>query len=202
MPGRGAVGYLRGRHPEEDWLQGSDAHKDPRWRELIEAEATRVYAYGRWEALYRRVYDSELVWGEGEPASKKKAGGSRGGEGPNHRALRLRVMREPHLVRRGLRSKMAKTEVELLSGDRVDVVCYHPSMTVAIEVKSNDSDWADLQRGVYQCVKYRAVIVAQDQRRNPKVEAWLVTERRLPGGLRALARREGVRTKVVSISGQ
>ena len=93
---------------------------------------------------------------------------------------------EPGLVRRGL------------SGDRVDVVSYARDRTVAIEVKSRDSNWADLRRGVYQCVKYRAVLAAQDIRRNPIVETWLVTESPLPGDLKALARRLGVRTRQVA----
>ena len=72
-----------------------------------------------------------------------------------------------------------------------------PPRTVAIEVKSRDSDWADLQRGVYQCVKYRAVLEAQDIRRRSVVESWLVTEIPLPSDLRALARLLNVRTKVL-----
>ena len=101
-------------------------------------------------------------------------------------------------MERGLSAETAETEVELPSGDRVDVVCYHASRTVAIEVKSNDSDWADLHRGVYQCVKYRAVLAAQDIRRDPKVHAWLVTEEPLPDDIGAFARRLRVRTRVVA----
>ena len=73
----------------------------------------------------------------------------------------------------------------------------HGGGTVAIEIKSKDSDWADLRRGVYQCVKYRAVLAAQDIRRDPRVECWLVTEIPLPGDLKSLARRLGVRTKAI-----
>lgn len=197
VPGAGAVAYLRERYPREDWLGRRGAHKDPRWRDLIEAEAELVYAYRRWDALYRQVYGSGVPRGTGERVSAARAV-SRGGEGPNHRALRLRVAADPGLVQRGLRAEMAETEVELPSGDRVDVVCYHASRTVAIEVKSSDSDSADLNRGVYQCVKYRAVLEAQDIRRHPRVLAWLVTEEPLPDDVRALARRLGVWTRVVA----
>ena len=76
-------------------------------------------------------------------------------------------------------------------------MAYAAARTVAIEVKSRDSDWADLRRGVYQCVKYRAVIAAQDIRRKPVVECWLVTEEPLPSDLKTLTRLLGVRTKVV-----
>ena len=149
---------------------------------------------------YRVVYGHRLPAADENLTGKERDGTGRGGgEGANHKALRLKVTREPSLVRRGLRPESTETEVELLSGDRVDVVSVAKDGTVVIEVKSRDSNWNDLRRGVYQCVKYRAVIAAQDVRRKPTVESWLVTETKLPGELLALARRLGVRTKVIRV---
>ena len=167
---------------------------------LIEEEAARVYAYPHWDELYRKAYNSRLPPSDNDPKGKEKDGKrhGRGGEGANHRALRLKVLRNPSLVRRELRPEATNTEVELLSGDRVDVVSITEDRTIAIEVKSRDSDWADLRRGVYQCVKYRAVMKAQDIRRNANVESWLVTETPLPEILKKLARRLGVQTKAIS----
>ena len=200
LPGAGAAAYLRKRHPGKDWLRRKEAHRDKRWRALIEEEARRVYAYRRrrWGELYRGVYERDLEEEQPDSPAGKDTSTGKGGEGPNHRALKLRVAREPDLVQKELREDIARTEVELLSGDRVDVVCYADDRTVAIEVKSRDSDWADFRRGVYQCVKYQAVLRAQDIRHDPNVQAWLVTERPLPGDLKELARRLGVRTKVVA----
>lgn len=200
LPGAGAAAYLRKRHSGKDWLRRKEAHRDKRWRALIEDEARRVYAYRRWGEIYRDVSERglELLKDQPDsPAGKDRSRG-KGGEGPNHRALKLRVFREPDLVQKGLRADIARTEEELLSGDRVDVLCYADDRTVAIEVKSRDSDWADFRRGVYQCVKYQAVLRAQDIRHDPNVQAWLVTEGPLPGDLKELARRLGVRTKVVA----
>ncbi len=199
LPGSGAVGYLASRHPNIRWLRSDGAEKDPRWRELVEAEAARVYAYDRWSEVYRLVYGRRLPGADDDLRGKERDGTGRGGggEGVNHRALRLKVKRQPNLVRRGLRPENTETEVELLSGDRVDVVSVAKDGTVGIEVKSRDSDWNDLRRGVYQCVKYRAVMAAQDVRREPAVECWLVTETELPGELKALARRLDVRTRVI-----
>ena len=198
LPGSGAVGYLANRNPDLRWLRRDNAQKDARWRELVENEAARVYEYARWKEAYRLVFGRRLPAADEDLTGKERDGTGRGGgEGANHRALRLKVTREPSLVRRGLRPESTETEVELLSGDRVDVVSVAKDGTVAIEVKSKDSNWNDLRRGVYQCVKYRAVIAAQDVRRKPTVESWLVTETELPGELRALARHLGVRTKVI-----
>ena len=199
LPGSGAVQYLADRYPGRRWLRNEDAHKDNRWRDLIEKEAARVYGYKHWDTVYQQIYDTPLPALNESPEWKERHGKRRGGggEGPNHKALRLRVTKEPSLVRRGLRPENTDTEVELLSGDRVDVVSASNDGTVAIEVKSRDSDVNDVERGVYQCVKYRAVLEAQDIRRKPIVESWLVTETPLPGELKALARRLKVRTKVI-----
>ena len=198
LPGSGAVGYLAKRYPNRRWLRGEVACRDRRWRNLIEEEASRVYAYRRWEIVYKQVYGSLLpvpVREEVRGSNRRHSG--RGGEGPNHRALRLKVTGNPSLVRRGLRPEGTDTEVDLRSGDRVDVVSIIGDRTVAMEIKSKDSDWTDLRRGVYQCVKYRAVLAAQDIRRDPAVECWLVTESPLPGDLKDLARQLGVRTKAL-----
>ena len=200
LPGAGAVGYLANRYPARRWLRGADAHEDHRRPDLIEEEAGRVYAYLRWEELYCEIYKARLPIPDDDVVGTERDGTRRGGggEGPHHRALRLRVTREPGLVRRGLRADATETEVELYSGDRVDVVSKAGDRTVAIEVKSRDSKWTDLRRGVFQCVKYRAVLAAQDIRREPAVETWLVTERPLPGDLKALARRLGVRAREIA----
>ena len=198
LPGSGAAGYLAIRNPGKRWLRGKDAHRHAGWRSVVEEEARRVYGYSRWGEVYRQVYGHPLPGAPAEPPGREKDGTrGTGGEGRNHRALRLKVWKNPGLVRKGLLAEGAETELELLSGDRVDVVAYAPARTVAMEVKSRDSDWADLRRGVYQCVKYRAVMEAQDIRQKPVVESWLVTENQLPSDLRALARLLDVRTKVL-----
>ena len=69
----------------------------------------------------------------------------RGGEGENHKTLRLWVRDNPYLVVEKLDDVRAETEVEILSGDRVDVVYYTERKIVVIEVKSEDSIWHDLR---------------------------------------------------------
>ena len=117
-------------------------------------------------------------------------GTSRGGagEGPNHRALRLWVEANPARIGRRYSNAETTTEEQLLSGDRVDVVYYTDNEVLAIEVKSRDSEWSDLERGIYQCVKYRAVLAAQE-REGRTVRALLLTESELPRELAGRAKR-------------
>ena len=44
------------------------------------------------------------------------------------------------------------------------MVFYDPKSTVAIEVKSVNSDDPDMRWGVFRCIKYRVVLQAMDVR--------------------------------------
>lgn len=111
------------------------------------------------------------------------------GEGENHEHLRLRVRDNPHEILDEVDNIETDTEVLLLSGDRVDVVYYIGTEIIVIECKSRDSNLIDLRRGLYQCVKYEAVYVAQCRAQNVQefsVRAVLVTEEHLPDELQNL----------------
>ena len=64
-------------------------------------------------------------------------------------------------IRRGLPRGLR--EFSLASADRPDVLFQCTSDVIAVEVKSHISNEADLQRGIYQCVKYRALVRAEQQ---------------------------------------
>ena len=74
----------------------------------------------------------------------------------------------------------------------MDVAFYGPGLTVVIEIKSSDSDAADLRRGVFQCIKYRAVMQAMDARSAARVFSFLVTQTDIPGDLKNLLRLHGI----------
>lgn len=73
-----------------------------------------------------------------------------------------------------------------------------PSM-LAVEVKSFISSDADLSRGIFQCVKYRAVGIAWQRAllEVPNASAVLVVQQDLPLELAILAERLDVRVVVV-----
>lgn len=114
---------------------------------------------------------------------------SRSGEGDNHRALRLWVRDNPSELFPYLTNVTAETEVVLPSADRMDVQYSTVNKRIALEVKSRDSNEADLARGIYQCVKYRAVLSAMIEDPSIEVKAYLVTEHALPNTLLTEAKR-------------
>lgn len=200
-PGDGARPYLTKRFPRIRRLKKKDARAryPDLWTCTVNKATKEVYAYRHWESLYEDIYGKAYKPDPFYAKSTEKDGlrRGRGGEGENHKALRLWVKNNPERIDRRFQGVRAETEKDLLSGDRVDVVLYDERKTIAIEVKSRDSNWADLQRGIYQCVKYKAVLSAQDDRL--PVESWLITETTLDGDLKGLAKKLGVKHKVISL---
>ena len=121
-----------------------------------------------------------------------------GGESPAHKALKKYVSIHPELVGAAA-SAVAHIEYELPSLDTLDVLFKMPDRWVGVEVKSTVSDQVpgDYERGVYQAVKYKALLEAmQKDARHvvpDSVEVILVLEGRLPARLKALAKSLSVR---------
>lgn len=82
------------------------------------------------------------------------------GEGNEHKSIKEYICSHPESI--GVkRVVLAKTEYDLLSGDRLDVFfeC-KDNKHLAIEVKPASSPEYDITRGIFQCVKYQAVMDA------------------------------------------
>lgn len=192
-PGNGAGGFLA-RWFGKEALAGKDVWRsNPKlWRKYCDRAITEVYSFEDWH----RVIDN--TFGPGsmpEHVMPQERDGTAGGEGEPHRKLRLWATANPGALDPCCANYTASTEVTLLSGDRVDVMLRGPEETVCIEVKSYTSSEADLERGIYQCIKYRAVVMAMDARRIAPVRTILVTQAKLPGYLSDLANLHGVATK-------
>ena len=165
-----------------------------RWRTMCLQAMSAVYAYPKWNEVFENVWKQDYpeqnnpelipVMNPQEPDGLNFPGG---GEGEGHRRLREWVMTHPEAVDEQYARRPTATEVMLKSGDRVDVVIYLSDKlsdkTVAVEVKSRVSNEADLERGVYQCIKYKAIMDAMDM----NAEAVLVTESGLPERLQSFA---------------
>lgn len=83
------------------------------------------------------------------------------GEGIEHKRLKEHIEKYPEQI--GIRNVVfSETEHILLSGDRVDVYFECSNNThYAVEVKPRSSDEADIRRGIFQCIKYKAVMDAE-----------------------------------------
>ena len=87
-----------------------------------------------------------------------------------------------------------KTEAPLYSGDRVDVLFADGRRRIAVEVKASGAPPSELVRGVFQCVKYAAVLDAEAIAEQTDIDcrAILVLGGSLPADLLALRAALGV----------
>ena len=88
----------------------------------------------------------------------------------------------------------------MLSGDEIDVLFSDGNSFRTVEVKSKRSNDADLKRGIYQCVKYREIKIAEHAPYDVDVQSILVTERELTPELKERAKLLNVKFKCVSVN--
>jgi hypothetical protein len=164
MPGDGIGRFI---------IEKGDFRKLPRkeQRRLVKLELEKVFAYRGWYSVLRAFglaparasYSQAAANARAAGATRESRAASFGGAGesPGHHKLKLFVAQNPELV--GLPASVGpgKTEEPLQSGDVLDVFFRHGLDSVAVEVKSALSNETDIVRGMFQCVKYRAVLEAQ-----------------------------------------
>ena len=121
-----------------------------------------------------------------------RSGYARGGGGPSpeHEAIVKYVAKHPWDI--GLPKDLGEgcTKYRFLSGDRPDVFFESQGRVMAIEVKPDFASEDDLERGIYQCIKYRAVARAQQEAEEdpPTADVRLVVGKALPSNLQKLAK--------------
>jgi len=164
-----------------------------RRREIVQAELQHVYAYPHWDEVLAQLglRPADMDFTE---EIAKASGRFGGGESNEHKLLKEFVAKNPSAV--GLPKSMSpgQTELRLPSGDCLDVSFRSRKSWIAVEIKSRISDQADLVRGIFQCVKYQAILDAVLLSESKALDArvLLVIENKLPASLQPLCNLLGV----------
>lgn len=123
-----------------------------------------------------RDYNNRMFLGKRHKKSDK------GGESLFHKRLKEYIQEHPDKV--GIIGEIKFSDIEhtVLSQDRIDVLIATKNTSYAIEVKSEISNDDDIVRGVFQAVKYKAVLEAQSKINGDTtdVKSILVLSRDLP----------------------
>lgn len=117
-----------------------------------------------------------------------------GGEGAEHKNLREYIFEHPERINSN-NIVFKETEYILPSGDRLDVYFeFEDRKHVAIEVKPSTSPEPDIIRGIFQCVKYQAVMEAlkKIECQNYGIEVILLVAKKLSFQERTLAEELGI----------
>ena len=163
-----------------DVIEGYDQLDKEEQIEEAKKRNNQAYAYKKWPWVLKALGLLPFTESNEEKIRKRtyKNGES---EGPYHKALKEYILNHPKEFSI-YDVSYKENEHVLLSGDRLDVYFkLKDGKQIAIEVKSRISDDADVLRGIYQCVKYKAVLSAECQAhgQNAYVDAFLVTEKEL-----------------------
>lgn len=182
LPGKGVSGIWAG----YDLLSVADK------RAKVDGEYQRILRYGsRWNEVLK-LTGLELVNFAVEKGGHLRNSGRSGGESESHKALKQHILHHPDLV--GAAADWdAQEEFDLRSRDAIDLMFKSCRSWIGVEVKSKVSDNlpSDYERGLYQVVKYKAVLQAQakvDHPENPpEVKVVLVLEKQMPADFKSLA---------------
>jgi len=129
-------------------------------RQVVDAELQKIYAFDKWSKVLSTL-SLEPVQSDFKKLNKKASQFRGGGEGPEHKKLKKFIANNPTLFGLPASTAPGENEHSLPSGDSLDVFFTHRKEHIGIEVKSHISDSSDIARGLYQCVKYQAVLEAR-----------------------------------------
>lgn len=130
----------------------------------------------------------------------KKTGWSSEAESIEHKRLKEWVAKNPQILESKIPFGSGYTEWLFASADCADVMFEHTEGCIAVEVKSEISNDSDLERGIYQCVKYQALLRAELKAKGliPNGKAVLVVAQQFPTHLQELA--DLLTVKVISVA--
>ncbi len=186
LPGEGIGWFLV---KKEDFTSLSLRQK----RVIVEAELQKVFSYPRWQEVLE-AFELEPTTSDFTALVNNATGGFGGGESEDHKALKAYVAKNPKVIGLDANTPTGTTEYLLPSGDSLDVSFSGKKVWTAAEVKSSISAECDIVRGLFQCVKYRAVMeaVLLTESRPQDARALLVLESILPQSLIPLRNMLGV----------
>lgn len=206
LPSRGVNEYLAAffHRTSEEIKKLSQEERNVWARQATE----KVFNYDGWDRLRTHLQLAPLSVDLGKPDRGKPISPpdlehfSTAPESEAHKALKAWVAENPRLFRKYGDFQKGQLERTLSSGDRLDALFDDGGKWLAVEVKTQDAPDAELERGVYQCVKYRATLRAMQlaAATAPNGDSILVLERKPPEKVIQLASRLSVKFRTVSRS--
>lgn len=162
-------------------------------RKVVDKILTDIYLYKDWYWVLSELSLKPLETDFDQKLKEPRPHYGKGGESQQHKDFKNYIADNPELF--GLSPKLnGITEYELPSMDLIDVVFKNKDEIIGIEVKSFISNSADIQRGLFQCVKYKALLEAEQIVNDliPNSRVILALENELPKNLIAVKNQLGI----------
>ena len=207
LPGKGVNYYLERYYEPDQTIQEMSPKEKKAIMEEIQAD---VFAYEYWDDILEEYdlepIDQDIEFPETDEEDvidpPKRGGWSSEPESQEHKSLKEYIAKHPEKIGLPKNNKKGNIEYIFASGDKADIVFETKHGFIGVEVKSIKSNDADLNRGIFQAIKYQALLRAEQKALNsaPNARAVLVTERELPLSLQNLADRLGIETFQVIVN--
>jgi hypothetical protein len=128
-------------------------------RILVDQLLADIYAFGRWRSVLEALHLEEPAPAI-PPPQLSMAGKGGGPESEAHIRLKNFTANNPSTL--GLNNTYPRVKVEqrLPSGDCIDVFFENERESIAVEIKTANADPLEIVRGLFQCVKYQALLKA------------------------------------------
>lgn len=174
-------------------------------RAMVDRAIYAVHNYPDWDkvAAYFEV-DLPDEGVESDPIPLEKPPARLGLESAAHLTLKNHIAAHPELFADIGIFSPGQIEYRLDSGDEIDVFFVNGEQALAVEIKTASAPLGELTRGLYQCVKYRAVLRAMYHVKGELVNARavLVTPQALPPQHREAAGRLSIPWRRVEMPGE
>lgn len=186
VPGNGIYGFTR--------YQRVSLEAKSEKVEQFENEIKQIFAYPNWDELLclLDLTPVESNMDEIELISQAIKNGS-SGESSFHLEFKNYLRDNPQIF--GLKGNTEKkTEYPFMSADTIDVMFWNKNIIVGVEAKSKISNDKDILRGIFQCVKYAALIEAHQvyEKKYIPFKVVLAIERKISSTLKGTCNQLGV----------
>jgi len=179
LPGSGFTGFLQDR----DLYSRSPKRVK---KQILRTILSEVYIYPYWEDVLNHFELRPSVLNPIVTIPISVDGnGFGGGESLEHKIFKDWIFENPDVL--GIRGKIIDRSKEFLcdSLDQIDVVFESKNEIYAVEVKSRISPDLDIRRGLFQCIKYGALLEAKQILNGQRkiIKTVLALEATFPAGL-------------------
>jgi hypothetical protein len=202
LPLINAIVINTGTHlPGDSWLPEGTSHLTPEeYRHEYEKFRDQVFAYSGWDDLLKELGLAPIQptvedLDERGRAYSEFAKRTGGGEGEPHRLLKEYIAAHPEKI--GVQpTKPATIEYPFISGDEADVVFdLADNEWAVVEIKNGET--GELVKGIYQAVKYRALLQAEKGHGNPIYVDTVLVAYQIPSDISSFAAKFGIRCKII-----
>ena len=128
-------------------------------QKIINLQLAKIYSFQRWDWVLEQLHIAPIKINIEQELKEAKNG--KGGESEHHRRFKEFIANNPQAI--GLSPTLSAGKIEYVfpSADTIDVLFIDNTLKIGIEVKSSISNTSDILRGLFQCVKYKSLIEAE-----------------------------------------